>query len=541
MIKVFEANKECLKLIPEIVSALHKQFVYTCASNMKILVSCLEIIAAGISRKEIEGIDLSELFQILQAIVETQEKEDFCMLADILEGDLEPFLQKLQMYIMNNEEIEYPDFWQINMVSLLKKDEKLYEQIQECRENSRSDFALIPAVNGQMTMKYIDADREICMHSMLDPENSSKGWAYEFYDESVDRYYVFGMGLGYHIKSLLEISSAISVVVLENRLEAIQMAMYCTDWSNWLEQDRLKIVYNQCVKDLLKEITRESIVLVHYPSLQILPKGKEREILENYLVSVNSQREQRRDMDDNFFRLQQMRVPECEVVLQKIFGKVVVVVAAGPSLEMEIENLKDIREQVVVISVGTVAKKLIERGVIPDYIVITDAWEQMYKQVEDIEESVIPLILLSTASASIVKYYKGPSYIAYQEGYSKAENKARENNYKLFQVGGSVTTLALDIAIRLKAKKIILLGADMAYVGEREHAFSANGVGRTEVLRQVPCIDGGMVYTSKNLDIYRRWIENRICDEKTVVVYNASHGARITGTKEMSLKQALED
>ena len=235
-------------------------------------------------------------------------------------------------------------------------------------------------------------------------------------------------------------------------------------------------------------------------------------------------------------------MPECEDVLREIKNQSAVIVAAGPTLEQEMENLRDVQEEVIIISVGTVAKKLIERGIIPDYIVITDAWEQMYKQIESIEEEEIPLLLLSTASADIVTHYKGPSYIVYQEGYPLAERKAKENNYKLFQVGGSVTTLALDIAIQSGAEKIILLGADMAYVGEKTHAFSQEGnIRMQEGMREVPCVDGGTVYTGKNLDIYRRWIENRIHGLKGVVVYNASHGARIAGTKEMTLKMALID
>ena len=41
--------------------------------------------------------------------------------------------------------------------------------------------------------------------------------------------------------------------------------------------------------------------------------------------------------------------------------------------------------------------------------------------------------------------------------------------------GGSVVTLALDLAIRFGAADITLVGADMAYTGGRSHA---GGIGR---------------------------------------------------------------
>lgn len=77
-------------------------------------------------------------------------------------------------------------------------------------------------------------------------------------------------------------------------------------------------------------------------------------------------------------------------------------------------------------SVGTAARKLINEGIIPDLIVIEDAQENMYKQVCNLPTEHIPLLLLSTASAQILDYYKGQSYVAYQKGYDLAE-KGRRN------------------------------------------------------------------------------------------------------------------
>ena len=39
-----------------------------------------------------------------------------------------------------------------------------------------------------------------------------------------------------------------------------------------------------------------------------------------------------------------------------------------------------------------------------------------------------------------------------------------------------------------------------------------------------------MVYTSKNLDIYRKWIERRLEGVRDTEVYNTGDGAEIKGT-----------
>ena len=55
-------------------------------------------------------------------------------------------------------------------------------------------------------------------------------------------------------------------------------------------------------------------------------------------------------------------------------------------------------------------------------------------------------------------------------------------------------------------------------------------VENTDGLRQVRSNTGGMVYTSKNLDIYRKWIERRLEGVRYTEVYNTGDGAEIKGT-----------
>ena len=146
----------------------------------------------------------------------------------------------------------------------------------------------------------------------------------------------------------------------------------------------------------------------------------------------------------------------------------------------------------------------------------------------------VPLILLSTASASVLNYYKVPIYVAYRKGYHPAEEEGEKLGVDTFETGGSVTTTALDIALRFEADKIILVGVDLAYTGGYSHA---EGVGRkitnTDNFWKVVSCTGQEIYTSKNLDIYRKWIERRIKNIKGTVIYNTGSGAKIEGTQMM--------
>ena len=546
MKKVFEANCIGLALISEITSAIKAQYIYTSADKMKDLTVRLQIIMEELGAGGMwETVSVEELLPILNAVVLAQEKGDWIFLADILESDLRSFLQKFQIEVMERIEISRPDYFAKNMKILREWDKELWSIIMDNREIKHSKYVLMEAINGQVTMRYKKkGGDEVYVHSMIDPQAAAKEFAREYYDELQKDYCILGLGLGYHVLELLNMSKAVFITVMESSIEVILRALTFLDWSEFLQEGRLQIKYEQSMNKLLKAVSKTSVLLIYYPFLQCMETCQEKEALENYFVSTNSMREQKRDMDDNFFLLQSAGLGEGSGIISKISGKTLIIVAAGPSLERELRVLKEVQrnKDILILSVGTVAQKLVENEIYPDFILISDAYKEMYKQIENIKMN-IPLLLLSTACAKVVTKYAGPCYIIYQKGYQPAERIAEQNNWILFSTGGSVATLAVDIGIRMQARKIIMVGTDMAYLDFKLHAFDdVQGVYASEALREVDGVDGGKVKTGKNLDIYRKWIEKRIWQSgESLRIYNASHGAKIQGTKEMSLWDAVND
>ena len=65
-----------------------------------------------------------------------------------------------------------------------------------------------------------------------------------------------------------------------------------------------------------------------------------------------------------------------------------------------------------------------ENKIKPDYIAVTDAKDSTRWQISGIEDCGIPLLYLSTAASNVVSSYTGKRYIAYQNGFEKAEKMA---------------------------------------------------------------------------------------------------------------------
>ena len=543
--EVFLKNRECFLLLPEVVGSFRKQMFFEGSKRMQTLIKNFGVISDYVVKSDMPDSEKQEWMLILQAFLEAQENKDYILMADILEGDVFVFLEKIQSKLTTEGQSEVSDYWEANIQSLKKVNPSLYKVIlcdseDEAKQSVHVRYEPFLALNGQPTLKVQIGEKLFCMHSTVNPDWEAKELARTWLTQEKPEYQIFGMGMGYHVKALLEEDKTIKVTVLEYRIEPLVLAFQYLDWTTYLTEGRLQIVYYNDLMQVLQKMKREDsdyVFYLHNPSLQCVEQQNIKELLEDYFINTNSMIEQGKSLHQNFKFLQEQKFPSCDQIGNLFEKKNVAIVAGGPSLDDEIAGIKKYREEMVVLSVGTSARKLINVGIRPDAIIITDPQDTMYRQVEGVDTEGIPLLLLSTASRTVVKYYRGPIYIVYQHGYEPAEKVASEHGYPLFQTGGSVTTTALDVSIGFGAEKIFLIGADMAYTDNRSHT---NGVGHEEQdfsdFRQVVSVDGGLVYTTRNLDIYRKWIEKRIVDLSSPIVYNTSRGAKIAGTIEMKLE-----
>lgn len=540
-IKLFYNNQQSIKLSYEIVESFRKQNFYIATSKLTKLLGNLDTVAGYIFSQEDYKSLADELQLILPALLDAQDNCDYVLQADIIEGDLLPLLQKIQIAFQERDLVQVPDFFEQNMNSLKEYDFGLYkllnkENLIEGKNSLLSDkLTLSLAINGQPTAQAFVNGQSFYLHSSVNPEIEAR-----FLVDSLkmtEDYIVFGMGLGYHVLELLNRYRSARVHIFESNIYLLYMAFTYIDWTTYIASGRILVVYNDDPKQLISELgnqfaeMKKAELLVHYPAIKMIEDAQTRQLLEDFFVTTSSMREQGGLLDSNFEIISKLNLPECGELKDIFKDKAVVIVGAGPSVDSQLDRLRKYRDKITVFATGHIIRRLVNEEIIPDAVIITDPQPLMYKQIDGVNLKGIPMILLSTASSSVIDYYNGSIYVAYQSGYELAEIKAKEIGATLFETGGSVTTTALDIALRFGASKIIFVGVDLAYTGGYSHA---SGEGRrienTDGLRQVRSNTGGMVYTSKNLDIYRKWIERRIEGVMDTKFYNTGEGAVIKGT-----------
>lgn len=491
----------------------------------------------------------------LKAIEKIYSREFIKQLSNIEMCYLEKFNWKIKEHDKINMQILYD--------SNNKYNKKLYNIVKADKRNIPEKYEMSITKTGDITLlvnTYAYGKVKIC--SSGNPWQEAMLYISSFKPPNkIKNIFVLGFGLGYHIQCLAKKYSQSNIIVLENDLFQIKIAMKYRDLSEMFLNGNVKIIYCEKPKDYvtyLKKIgniyekdTENSVLFKTWkPSIKTILEDNLRDTIENYQLLFESMERMESLLDENFVKNIALEDDYVDDISEKLKGKNIIIVAGGASLDDNIYLLRQIvndakyhvvRNKIKIICVGKVSKKLIKERIIPDYIIITDAKHGTKWQLSGIENSGIPLIYISTAAANVVADYHSKRYIVYQNGMPEAERMATAKQLKLYNSGGSVTTLAIDIAIRHKAKRIICIGVDMGYKGEDTHA---RGVGKKiinkDILREVDAVGGGKILTSKTLDIYRKWIEKRIISENSIEFINSSSGAKINGMKEIGFRSILE-
>lgn len=470
-------------------------------------------------------IDVAQINEMLRMILETQKSLDYVLMSDLYELQLGAFVSAVQQGIF----------------SLMDES----EWIQEA--DISAGYSIEFCTNGEFTLAKQKDGKRLYLHSNHKPMLAGSELAKSWYKKDKSKYIIFGFGLGYHAYQLGELDETLEITVFESDKKILELARKYGVLEEFLSNSKHKLIYDKDQSKLLDELGKlgeDGNFVIHYPSLQLLDAGDIKRKLENYFIQYSSVENQMSLMVGNF-RENQEQVPKSIYELkEKWKGKTAYIVAAGPSLDKNFEELKKVdKKNSIIIAVGTVFRKMIKEHVPIDYVVISEANERVIAQIRGVEEEKVPLLLLSTANHKFAKQYKGPKYQVYQKGFPLAEEAAKEKKEFVCEVGGSVSILALDLSVKMGCKKIVTVGLDLAYTNNYVHALdtSRRNISDVKNLRVIADIYGKEVYTTRSMDKYREWIENWITHVKGVAFYNATEGGvNIKGMQNVLLKEVIE-
>lgn len=447
-------------------------------------------------------------------------------------AELRSSLQKLQEY--NGKYMELADFIESN---ILPKYEKYLSRLSKICVEDEQGLCLESSQYGFLTVRNTESGQYF--HSKNDPMWEARQIAGRIYDPAMKSYSLLGCGLGY-IAYQLYIMSDGSVPINMYEYDE-KMIQYARRYGvlDWIPEECLSITVDADVLPFLYSLEREEGHGYHIfePELYRVPEDAG-EIIRTLIINGNTATGRKEIMQRNFYRNLQSDARPLSCFHWDKQGGQFIIVAGGPSVDDGLDFLRRQKGHMPVVAVGTILSKLLAYGITPDMAVILESRPAVMRQLEGITDYRVPLFLGVTAYWKLARSYKGEKYLVPTDGDTPEERYYAERCGGIaLECPGTVTILAVSLALYFGAEEIYLLGADFAFPKERYYAAGAIGGGTLEdknSLFSVESVGGGLVYADKPMIMFRNNMEELIENTPEVTFYNLSNGgARIAGTIEL--------
>ncbi len=240
-------------------------------------------------------------------------------------------------------------------------------------------------------------------------------------------------------------------------------------------------------------------------------------------------------------------VPEA-FLLRDMIGKFpkdvpAIIVAAGPSLDKNIEELKRAKGKAVIVATDTALRALTAHNITPDFAVILDA-QKPPSYFKDEESHRIPLFAKIQANREVLVLHEAEKIWYDSHEYLNAFYERLGRKPRDYHAGGSVATAAFSICSALGFRRIVLIGQDLAYQGNVTHAGGqVSGIRHEEDnICYIDGVNGEKVRTRHDWVQYLKWFERVIAEvQNEIEVIDATEGgALIHGTVLMPLAEVID-
>lgn len=382
-----------------------------------------------------------------------------------------------------------------------------------------------------------DHETGLYIHSTYDPMWEAYQAAKSIFDPAFQQYRIFGVGLGYLPYQLWKLSGGASkIIIYENDKE---MLRYAYDYGvlSWISEDDVEIVQDDDLRclgirfcssigntsDCKQHISfwkRKECISGKYEEITRLAANLELEISTKNVTRINLWKNKGR-----------ISIP-FEQLKNRYNRNEWLIVAAGPSLNDNIDFIKSSIGKRGIIAVNSTLRRLAKEKIIPDIAVAADRYSQMEEHLSGIEDYTrkIPLIADWLTNWRFTEKYQGEFCFVTT---SASLGSIQEDNDDIWEIGGTVSSLAIETTIRIGAKRVYFIGLDLAYPLGKRYADGMqvdNNLNNMSSI-MVKSVEGIQVPTSEAFCWFREVIERQIRNHPDIDFINMStHGAYIEGT-----------
>ena len=437
-------------------------------------------------------------------------------------------------------------------------------------DEDRDIIAGVTKVDGKKILVVQKGDRLYRLDSLYDSERMLGLW-FDGLRENWDlnaRLYMYGLGNGMYVRKFLELARKDCLVVVhEPSYRIFKEVLENYDLTDIFTDLRVRFVFWPLNLNKGVKLTYQGIMTytdmyslagsVYLNYADIFPQD-----YTDYVNGVERAREvvsanqQVNDFFGEYFAknvFSNMHLLEESYDIVKLAKHMpndvpAIVVAAGPSLDNNIKELHKAQGMCLIISTDTALKPLALEGITPDITAIMDSKKDK-RYLSEEESRNVPIVCTPRGGTEFLHLHTGKKFFI-NDFCDHIGRFMKSNGHGLIglDTGGSVANACFAIAQLFGCKRIILVGQDLAYTGDKTHsAVTVRGAKNTPVeeLEHVEMdvdIYGNPIRSSREFKLYKEWFEQQIRANKELKVIDATEGGiRIEGTKLMTLKDAIDE
>jgi len=369
-----------------------------------------------------------------------------------------------------------------NLALVARKNPSLAAALRHC---TRTNVELLPARNNLPTIRYQvpGSDRSIQLHSGYDPLTECRRLLAQHAPQA-DLTVLVGFGLGYVLDILLERSDRTrKVFVVESELQVLRAAAESRDFDPWMKRCDVRFAWPLGVNEI-QDQWRELFDPVHdidvgfldcppcrnlnAPFYDAVTKALQAQIFRIF-TDINTLVARSRMFLDNFvanFPLA-LKSPGVSSFGNRLRGMPAVIVAAGPSLDRNIHELRNLEDRAVLISTDTALKPLIAAGIEPHFVCTGDPGHENFLHLKNTRTSNSLLVAEVTTYPDSLQEFENRAVFCTFENSALQPLTALLTDKGRLRAWGSVATMATDLALTLGCDPVVFVGLDLAHSGGR--------------------------------------------------------------------------
>lgn len=418
------------------------------------------------------------------------------------------------------------------------------------------------------TLMVTKEGQSISYHSRYNPEQEAEKFIESQLDEQTEYVLLIGIGLGYALKSLKNNYPKVKFSIFEPDLDVMNCFLQHFDLSK-VNSKNIDYIFSDVselfnVINLYENLKDKNAKLVIHPVAERLCSKSIEQFNNGLKDYIRSQKQgmltdlkfQLRWIENSIVNFNEvLSTPNIfkHIDQSNLQKKPVIIVAAGPSLDLEIENLRTIKEQgtAYIFAVGSAVNTLIRHNIYPDALFSYDPQRFNKAVVEKIKELNlnIPLVFGSSVGYETIQNYPGPKahFITSQDTISPHFIDGINEN--IVSDAPTIAAITLQIVAMLGMGPILLVGQNLSITKEKTYAsgidYYAEKVNTNEEIlkthRPIISTTNEEVYTNDSYVSMRNAIQMVIAQNglKNQVINTTVNGAPIEGTLFLPLQEAM--